>query len=124
MSKADWIFRSEFDVNYEDILKLDPKPWYIPNEVKEFLLDKYSGCCAVCGRNDLVLHVDHIKPVSKGGTAAFKNLQILCERCNLQKGNNIMHYDSYQQHRMIVIYSEEDWRIRERMLDIIERENT
>lgn len=33
------------------------------------------------------LHVDHIKPWSKGGTTEYGNLQTLCEKCNLGKSN-------------------------------------
>jgi 5-methylcytosine-specific restriction endonuclease McrA len=45
-----------------------------------------------CGRSPsthsgTVLHVDHIHPWSKGGETTLDNLQTLCERCNLGKGN-------------------------------------
>lgn len=43
--------------------------------------------CVVCGRND-DLTVDHILPISKGGTDEEKNLQTMCQRCNLRKGNH------------------------------------
>lgn len=33
------------------------------------------------------LHVDHIKPVSRGGKSEMGNLQTLCEDCNCGKGN-------------------------------------
>ena len=33
------------------------------------------------------LHVDHIKPVSKGGKTELSNLRTLCERCNLGKSD-------------------------------------
>jgi 5-methylcytosine-specific restriction endonuclease McrA len=32
------------------------------------------------------LTVDHIIPVSRGGTHAWHNLQVLCRRCNSAKG--------------------------------------
>lgn len=32
------------------------------------------------------LHVDHIVPVSKGGSHLVSNMQTLCRRCNLSKG--------------------------------------
>jgi 5-methylcytosine-specific restriction endonuclease McrA len=33
------------------------------------------------------LEVDHIKPISKGGTERISNLQLLCTRCNRLKGS-------------------------------------
>jgi len=42
--------------------------------------------CASCGRTDHI-QVDHIIPVSKGGTSEPENLQPLCRRCNTAKGN-------------------------------------
>lgn len=48
--------------------------------------------CVICGasaKNGAVLHVDHILPVSKGGTSEMANLRTLCERCNLGKGSKI-----------------------------------
>jgi len=49
-----------------------------------------GGRCASarCGRDLGVVgyHVDHVVPVSKGGTNRFGNLQLLCPRCNLTKG--------------------------------------
>lgn len=52
--------------------------------------DNFS-CCA-CGASpakdaSVVLHVDHIDPWSKGGETVEKNLQTLCDKCNLGKSN-------------------------------------
>jgi 5-methylcytosine-specific restriction endonuclease McrA len=33
------------------------------------------------------LHIDHIKPVSKGGGNEPENLRLLCPRCNISRGN-------------------------------------
>ncbi|MDR0604475.1 MAG: HNH endonuclease [Bacteroidales bacterium] len=48
--------------------------------------------CKTCGRSPLknlnvVLHVDHIIPWSKGGETIPENLETKCEKCNLGKGN-------------------------------------
>jgi 5-methylcytosine-specific restriction endonuclease McrA len=46
------------------------------------------GLCVLCGV-DLRLtryHVDHIRPIAKGGRNTKENLQLLCPRCNLRKG--------------------------------------
>lgn len=51
------------------------------------LMCRYNFQCIHCGEKDVKkLAVDHIKPVSKGGTDEIKNLQILCKICNSRKG--------------------------------------
>ncbi|MDP9346364.1 MAG: HNH endonuclease [Actinomycetota bacterium] len=42
--------------------------------------------CAFCGRP--AAHLDHITPISQGGTDAPSNLQALCAECNLSKGDS------------------------------------
>jgi len=55
-------------------------------------LKLYGGECMLCGKSkhkdDAILHVDHIKPRSKYPDLALelKNLQVLCEDCNIGKG--------------------------------------
>lgn len=48
-----------------------------------------SFTCQYCGRmaTDVVLEVDHIKPVSKGGNNDLLNLVTSCKECNLGKSN-------------------------------------
>lgn len=48
--------------------------------------------CVQCGaspakKQNVELHVDHIKPWSKGGETVLENLQTLCSKCNLGKSN-------------------------------------
>jgi len=54
-----------------------------------FKRDNYT--CIECNRNKdkdgVILHCDHIIPVSQGGTDELSNLQTLCEECNLSKSN-------------------------------------
>jgi 5-methylcytosine-specific restriction endonuclease McrA len=47
--------------------------------------------CKQCHRGppEVVLHVDHIFPASKGGSSDFKNLQFLCAHHNLAKSNRL-----------------------------------
>lgn len=45
--------------------------------------------CCICGataEDGIKLHVDHIKPVAKGGKTEKSNLRTLCDRCNHGKG--------------------------------------
>ena len=56
------------------------------------VLQRDNFKCCICGRSPattqgLVLHVDHIKPWSKGGETILENLQTLCRDCNLGKGD-------------------------------------
>lgn len=45
-----------------------------------------GAACVLCGATS-DLHIDHIFPHSKGGRTEVDNLQTLCRRCNLQKGD-------------------------------------
>ena len=50
--------------------------------------DNYT--CQCCGKympDEVGLHIDHITPVSRGGKSILPNLQVLCDKCNLRKGN-------------------------------------
>lgn len=63
----------------------------IPIGLRYKVLRRDRFRCVACGRspaNDLrcELHVDHVVPVSRGGTRAEDNLQALCSDCNLGKG--------------------------------------
>ena len=46
--------------------------------------------CVACGRgsqDDIILHIDHITPRSKGGQNTIENYQTLCHTCNIGKSN-------------------------------------
>lgn len=50
--------------------------------------------CEICGCNDITeLTVDHVIPQSYGGNDNFRNLRILCRKCNSSKGNKLMIHD-------------------------------
>jgi 5-methylcytosine-specific restriction enzyme A len=61
------------------------------------VLEKYRFKCAYCGATALdgvALEVDHIIPISKGGSNDMENLQILCKPCNIGKFDRIISFDS------------------------------
>lgn len=61
----------------------------IPSEVKLAVYRRDKGRCVKCGSRDN-LHFDHILPWSKGGSSTNPdNIQLLCQRHNLEKSDRI-----------------------------------
>ena len=60
----------------------------IPRDVVDAVWNRDHGKCVYCGSNEN-LHLDHIIPFSKGGDTSVENLQLLCQKCNLEKSNKI-----------------------------------
>jgi len=51
--------------------------------------------CRMCGASPakdptVTLHVDHVVPWARGGRTVLENLQTLCERCNIGKGDTYL----------------------------------
>ncbi len=61
----------------------------VPDSLYYQVLKESGGRCALCGatKKERPLHVDHIKPRSRGGKNELANLQVLCIACNLAKSN-------------------------------------
>jgi hypothetical protein len=64
-------------------------------KVRYALLNARNYTCDTCGRSPklhvgTVLHIDHIIPVSKGGTDDPSNLRVLCQTCNIGRGNKFV----------------------------------
>jgi hypothetical protein len=57
---------------------------YIPDAVRAAVLDRDGNKCVRCQSPDR-LEIDHILPVSQGGTGVESNLQVLCISCNRKK---------------------------------------
>jgi Ftsk gamma domain/HNH endonuclease len=60
----------------------------IPQDVMDKVWNRDKGKCVQCG-NQEHLEFDHIIPFSKGGATTYRNLQILCKKCNIEKSNKI-----------------------------------
>ncbi|WP_425148079.1 TerD family protein [Deinococcus sp.] len=61
---------------------------HIPQAVRNQVWQHDQGKCRECGDSNY-LEFDHIIPFSKGGASSFGNLQLLCRRCNLKKGDRL-----------------------------------
>lgn len=64
-------------------------------KLRDAIKERDHYTCCNCGNSTLVepnllLEIDHIIPVSKGGLTEESNLQTLCWKCNRSKGNKIL----------------------------------
>jgi 5-methylcytosine-specific restriction endonuclease McrA len=55
------------------------------------LLDAFGHRCLRCGADE-DLSVDHVVPLSLGGSNAIENIQVLCVPCNIEKGVEVRDY--------------------------------
>lgn len=63
-------------------------------KLRQEILERDNYTCKICGNStykepNLLLEVDHIIPVSKGGKTVRENLQTLCWKCNRTKSDKI-----------------------------------
>ena len=74
--RVDWAYRSD---------KIRRKR--MSNKLRFEVLVRDNFRCQLCGRDkdDAVLEVDHIVPVSEGGAEKEENLRTLCHECNKGK---------------------------------------
>lgn len=56
------------------------------------LKEKFENKCLACGSSGIALTVDHVLPLSLGGTNSIENIQPLCLICNSRKNNKHIDY--------------------------------
>lgn len=62
---------------------------FIPGDVMREVYERDQGKCVVCGSMENI-HLDHKIPFSKGGSSKDpRNIQLLCQACNLAKSNRL-----------------------------------
>jgi hypothetical protein len=98
------VFMTELDEEWEEELDEEWEPpiieWEedddkpirerepISQTIKDQVWNRDGGKCVECGSNEKI-EFDHIIPFSKGGSNTYRNLQILCEKCNRSKSDKI-----------------------------------
>lgn len=65
-----------------------PRREAIPRNVQREVWQRDGGYCVQC-QVRAKLCFDHIVPFSMGDSNTVRNIQLLCEGCNLSKGNRI-----------------------------------
>lgn len=77
--------------------KVVERVWF-SKDVKEDILRKSDGVCAHCGCPVAIgdnFTVEHVVPISKGGTNDLVNIVALCQTCNTTKGDCVWHPYEY-----------------------------
>ncbi len=59
-------------------------------ELRQYLLMKWDYRCAYCLATGAPLEIDHVLPVSRGGSDRVANLVIACHSCNQQKSDQFI----------------------------------
>ena len=89
---------NEIIENVEAVYKKEKASGYqrvkLTKQIRKSILARDNWTCQRCGNSvynepNLLLEVDHIIPISKGGKTEPNNLQTLCWRCNRSKSDNI-----------------------------------
>lgn len=72
---------------------------YLSKKIRFEVFKRDAFTCQYCGRSapDVVLEIDHIMPVSKGGDNDILNLVTSCQACNNGKSNRTLDDDSIVQ---------------------------
>jgi len=63
---------------------------YVSAETRTALLSAAQHKCAACPSTEH-LEIDHIIPISRGGSSEPDNLQVLCRKCNRRKRVQLSH---------------------------------
>lgn len=87
MAEAGWV-NLDVDPDVPDAAETNTQPYVkqpIPPAIRWQVWERDNFTCKQCGSRTH-LHVDHIKPESKGGLTTEDNLQTLCRSCNVKKG--------------------------------------
>ena len=85
-------FKSSVDIDENKPIKQHKTKRSISWRLRFVVMRRDSFKCKICGRSpsnnpEIVLHVDHVVPWSKGGETMPDNLQTLCSECNIGKSD-------------------------------------
>lgn len=66
---------------------------YTQEDVKALLVAQSWLCCYCQTPLKTHYHIDHVVPLSRGGSNGADNIAIACIRCNCSKGNKLLGYE-------------------------------
>lgn len=90
----------------------------IPKSVRFEVFKRDSFTCQYCGQKapDVVLQIDHMKPVTEGGDNHIMNLVTSCVACNAGKGACLLDDDSVLAKQMVQLEELNERRMQIEML--------
>ncbi len=80
----------KFEGDLEEVKSLAESKIQVKAGIRWQVFKRDSWKCVACGKaanDNIILHIDHIVPRSKGGKDELNNYQTLCEICNIGKSN-------------------------------------
>lgn len=101
LTKTDFILLADMGIPMFKIIVKKDRGRYVPRRIRELVLRKHGYRCRICG-SQRDLQIDHVIPINRGGNNDLRNLQILCGRCNQQKGISIVSERSYEKGYIII----------------------
>lgn len=84
------------------------------NNVREKLIEENGNICCICGRQfdeSNIPTIDHIIPISRGGTDEIDNLQLTCQACNIRKSNKIFNSEIFENYIQKIIQTSKRYAI-------------
>jgi 5-methylcytosine-specific restriction endonuclease McrA len=88
-------------IRYRRIIKSKQYKKTLPKGIRHEVLKRDDFRCVECGATNkqTPLQIDHILPISKGGTDELDNLRTLCNICNISK-SDLVHSSSINEGRI------------------------
>jgi len=75
------------DILNKRLYRKDIKLWH---KIRKEIFERDNFVCQYCGKIGGILEIDHIIPMSKGGTNELSNLTTSCKQCNRKKRNKLI----------------------------------
>lgn len=91
LSRTKWKTRGNAIQAARALLKLSSQPRAtfkrspLSPALRKKILERDGSVCRYCGDTDGPFHIDHIKPIARGGTDDEGNLCVACAPCNFAK---------------------------------------
>ena len=87
--RNDWLKKTGKGVAYVHHRRDQMRGVWTPEEWAA-VCEQYGNVCLACGKPEVT--VDHVVPISLGGSNTIENLQPLCRSCNCRKQNKVVDY--------------------------------